>query len=79
VRRGEARCPAGLASQAWHSGGAGAPPGSTMRPCQELADDLSIALLPSGLLERDGSVPGLFEPDGALRLLYVCAAGRWPA
>jgi hypothetical protein len=24
-----------------HSGGIGAPPGSTTRPCQELADDLS--------------------------------------
>ena len=33
------RCPAGQASLAWHSGGAGAPPGSTKRPCQELADD----------------------------------------
>ena len=33
------RCPAGQASLARHSGGAGAPPGSTKRPCQELADD----------------------------------------
>jgi hypothetical protein len=33
------RCPAGQASLAGHSGGAGAPPGSTKRPCQELADD----------------------------------------
>jgi hypothetical protein len=66
--RDEVRCPAGRGSQPRHSGGAGAPPGSTMRPCQELADDLSIALSPSGLLERDGSVPKLFEPDGALRL-----------
>jgi hypothetical protein len=66
VRRDEARCPAGQASQARHSGGAGAPPGSTMRPCQELADDLIVALpafakpasagegRPAfGLLERD--------------------------
>ena len=33
------RCPAGQASLARHPGGAGAPPGSTKRPCQELADD----------------------------------------
>ena len=33
------RCPAGLASHAKHSGGAGAPPGPKMRPCQELAVD----------------------------------------
>ena len=33
------RCPAGQASLARYSGGAGAPPGSTKRPCQELADD----------------------------------------
>ena len=30
--------PAGEASQATHSGGAGAPPGVTRDPCQELAD-----------------------------------------
>jgi hypothetical protein len=32
------RCPAGLVSLTSHSGGAGAPPGSITRPCQELAD-----------------------------------------
>ena len=36
-----------------HSGGAGAPPGITTNPCQELADDLGVALPASGLLERD--------------------------
>ncbi len=35
-----------------HSGDAGAPPGTTTSPCQELADDLSVALPASGLLER---------------------------
>jgi hypothetical protein len=39
VRRDGVRCPAGQASLARYSGGAGAPPGSTKRPCQELADD----------------------------------------
>jgi hypothetical protein len=47
------RCPAGLACQASHSGGAGAPPGPKMRSCQELADDLGVALSAFGLLERD--------------------------
>ena len=52
--------------KARHSGGAGAPPGSTMRPCQELADDLSFALSAFGLLERESvalSASGLFERD----------------
>ena len=39
MRRDGVRCPAGQASLARYSGGAGAPPGSTKRPCQELADD----------------------------------------
>ena len=39
MKRDEVRCPAGLASHAKHSGGAGAPPEPKMRSCQELADD----------------------------------------
>jgi hypothetical protein len=60
------RCPAGQASQARHSGGAGAPPGSTMRPRQELADDLIFALSAFGLLEREIvalQASGLLERD----------------
>jgi len=42
VRRDEARRP-----RVWfatrHPGGAGAPPGSTTRPCQELADDRQVS------------------------------------
>ena len=34
-------------------GGCRAPPGSITRPCQELADDLGLALSAFGLLERD--------------------------
>ena len=45
--------PAGLATQAKHSGGVGAPPVPITRPCQELADDLGFALPAYGLLERD--------------------------
>jgi hypothetical protein len=36
-----------------HSGDAGAPPGTTTSPCQELADDLDAALSAFGLLERE--------------------------
>ena len=42
MRRREAgwgAAPAGLVAQIGHSGGAGAPPGLTTKPCQELADD----------------------------------------
>jgi len=53
------RRPAGLASLASHSGGDGAPPGPIMRPCQELADDLFVALPAFGLLERDKTAPGV--------------------
>ena len=56
--RDEVRRPAGLASPASHSGGDGAPPGPIMRPCQELADDLFVALPASCLLERDKTAPG---------------------
>ncbi len=34
--------PAGLATQAEHPGGAGAPPVPITRPCQELADDRKV-------------------------------------
>jgi hypothetical protein len=41
------RCGArGLVSQDLHSGGAGAPPGTNTRPCQELADIRGILLMP---------------------------------
>jgi hypothetical protein len=53
-------------SQSSHPGGAGAPPGPITRSCQELADDLGVALLAFGLLERfDDALPasGLFERD----------------
>jgi len=46
--------PAGLATQAKHSGGVGAPPVPITRPCQELADDLGVALPAFGLLARLG-------------------------
>jgi len=36
------RRPAGPVSQAGHSGGGGAPPGLTKKPCQELADDREV-------------------------------------
>jgi hypothetical protein len=55
------RCGAcGARSQASHSGGAGAPPGAIMGPCQELADDLrraSYAMtmhVPTGLRRKRG-------------------------
>jgi hypothetical protein len=51
---GRGAVPAGLATQAKHSGGIGAPPGTTRSPRQELADDLIVALPASGLLERNG-------------------------
>jgi hypothetical protein len=47
---GRGAAPAGLATQAGHSGGAGASPGTTTGPCQELTDDLasrSPCLLPA--------------------------------
>src|SRR3990170_1786807 len=43
----------GACSQASHPGGVGAPPVPITRPCQELADDLGVALPASGLLERN--------------------------
>jgi hypothetical protein len=49
---GRGAAPAGLVSLTSHSGGAGAPPGTTKSPCQELADDLGVALPASGLFER---------------------------
>ena len=52
MRRGEVR-----RLRVWfaakHSGGAGAPPGTTKSPCQELADDLDVALPAFGHLERE--------------------------
>jgi hypothetical protein len=39
VEAGRGAAPAGLVTRIRHPGGAGAPPGSTKRPCQELADD----------------------------------------
>lgn len=42
---GRGVAPAGLAMQVRHSGGAGAPPGSTRRPCQELAYSFGYARL----------------------------------
>ena len=53
AKAGRGAAPAGSCTQHEHSGGAGAPPGSTTRPCQELADDLGVPLPASGLLERD--------------------------
>jgi len=41
VRRDEGRCPAGLVATR-HSGGIGAPPGTTRSPRHELADDLGF-------------------------------------
>ncbi len=38
------RRPAGSCTRHEHSGGTGAPPGTTTSPCQELADDLGVAL-----------------------------------
>jgi hypothetical protein len=49
---GRGAAPAGLVATR-HSGGIGAPPGTTRSPCQELADDLGVALPAFGLLERD--------------------------
>ncbi len=42
-RRDGVRRPAGFVATK-HSGGTGAPPGTTTSPCQELADDLGVAL-----------------------------------
>jgi hypothetical protein len=50
---GRGAAPAGSCTQHEHSGGIGTPPGTTRSPCQELADDLGIALPAFGLLERD--------------------------
>ena len=49
---GRGAAPAGFVATK-HSGGIGAPPGTTKSPCQELADDLGLALPAFGLLERD--------------------------
>jgi hypothetical protein len=47
------RCGArGSGSQVRHSGGAGAPPGDTMVPCQELADDPRVYSKRASPLER---------------------------
>jgi hypothetical protein len=56
MRRREAGrgvAPAGSCTQHGHPGGVGAPPVPITRPCQELADDLDVALPAFGLLERD--------------------------
>jgi hypothetical protein len=42
VKRDGVRCPCGQVTQDLHSGRRRAPPGSTMRPCQELADDRRV-------------------------------------
>ena len=42
----------GSISQDWHPGGAGAPPGSTTRPCQELADDREVYIKRDPSLSR---------------------------
>jgi hypothetical protein len=77
-RRDGVRRPAGSCTQHEHSGGIGAPPGTTRSPCQELADDLGVALPASGLLERDaltgkrGPMPqtsAIGAPRGARRVL----------
>ena len=39
---GRGAVPRGSGSSTRHSGGAGAPPGLTMKPCQELADDRKV-------------------------------------
>ena len=39
--------PAGVLTHSTHSGGVGAPPGDTMVPCQELADDRWARFAPS--------------------------------
>jgi hypothetical protein len=66
------RCPAGLASQARHSGGAGAPPGSTMRPCQELADDRKVyAKRVSSKTKERGALTAKARPGRPLKLPHV--------
>ena len=42
LKRDEVRCLAGRLTHSRHSGGTGAPPGLTMKPCQELADDRKV-------------------------------------
>ena len=42
MKRNEVRLPAGWSSHDQHSGGSGAPPGLTTKPCQELADDRKV-------------------------------------
>jgi len=51
-----------------YSGGAGAPPVPTTRPCQELADDLSIALPPLGDLSAMEACSGPLSLLSAVRL-----------
>ena len=63
-KRDEVRCPCGLADAQRHSGRRRAPPGSTTRPCQELADDprvystLTIASLGRRHARRRGTQTG---------------------
>ena len=61
-----------------HPGGIGAPPGTTMSPCQELADDLGVALPASGLFERD-ALTGKRGPVLARRRKWhaLLSAGVW--
>jgi hypothetical protein len=49
---GRGAAPAGWFTQSLHSGGAGAPPGTTRSPCQELTDDLALRLTCLLLVER---------------------------
>jgi hypothetical protein len=63
------RRPAGGFTLKSHPGGDGVPPGPTTRPCQELADDLFVALPAAGLLERDKGALGALGLIGAMRRL----------
>ena len=71
--------PAGVASLATRSGGAGAPPGDTRVPCQELADgrgpvDLGQKARPDAEKCRDGAPRGAAHPGRCAHLLKGCAA-----
>ena len=71
------RCPAGQASLARYSGGAGAPPGSTKRPCQELADDRKAqAKRLRSLLPRRASSARMEGVGNGARIVGVALIGE---
>ena len=74
-KRGGVRCPAGPVSRAGRSGGAGAPPGPTMRSCQELTDDPRST---PNATPASSEVRGVARLDAGKREIWDESAARRP-